>query len=62
LSDCFQVYLRNTKQICAQHNASLKNVSEIIFEALILSGDTIPDNSICSESVTDTEVEPEDKD
>ena len=62
LSDCFQVYLRNTKRICAQHNASLKDVNDIILEALALSGDNIPDNAIYSEGVTDTEMELEDED
>ena len=54
LSDCFQVYLRNTKRICAQHNASLKNVNDIILKALALSDENIPDDSIYSEGVTGT--------
>ena len=62
LGDCFQVYLRDTKQMCAQHNASLKNVNDIILKALELSRETIPDNAIHSEGVTDTELELEDED
>ena len=62
LSGYFQVYLRNTKRICAQHNASLKNVNDIILEALTLSKETIPDDAIHSEDVTDTELELEDED
>ena len=62
LSDCFQVYLRNTRRICAQHNASLKNVNDIILKALELSRETIPDDAVHSEGVTDTELELEDED
>ena len=56
------MYLRNTKRICAQHNASLKNVNDMILKALELSRETIPDNTIHSEGVTDTELELEDED
>ena len=62
LRDCFQVYLRNTKRICAQHNASLKNVNDTILKALELSRETIPDDAIHSEGVTDTELGSEDED
>ena len=61
LSDCFQVYLRNTRRICAQHNASLKNVNDIILKALELSRETIPDDAVHSEGVTDAELELEDE-
>ena len=54
--------LRNTKQICAHHNTSLKNVNDIILEALALSRENIPDDAIHSEGVTDTELELEDED
>ena len=56
LSDGFQVYLRNTKRSCAQHNASLKNVNDIILEALALSRENILDDAIHSEGVTDNEL------
>ena len=56
LSDCFQVYLRNTKRICAQHNDFLKNVNDIILEALALSRENILDDAIHSEGVTDNEL------
>ena len=62
LSDCFQVYLRNTKLICVQHNASLKNVNDIILEALALSRENIPDDAIHAEGVIDTALEVEDED
>ena len=62
LSDCFQVYLRNTKLICVQHNASLKNANDIILEALALSRENIPDDAIHWEGVTDTDLELEDED
>ena len=62
LSDCFQVYLRNTKRICAQHNASSKNDNDIVLEALALSRKNIPDDAIHAEGVTDTEPELEEED
>ena len=40
LSDCSQVYFRNTKRICARQNASLENINDIILEALALTGGT----------------------
>ena len=42
--------------ICAQHNASLKKVNDIILEALALSREYIPDGAIHSEGATDTEL------
>ena len=61
LGDRFQVYLRNTKRIWAQHNASLKNANGMILKALELSRDTIPDNAIHAGGVTVTEPESEDE-
>ena len=62
LSGCFQMYLRNTKVMCAQHNLFLKNVNDIILEVLAFSKENIPDDAIHSEGVTDTEPELEDED
>lgn len=36
LSDCFQVYLRNTRTISEQHNAALMSVNEIIVNAITM--------------------------
>ena len=43
LSDCFHVYLRNSRTICDQHNASLMSVNEIIVKAITMAvGSDIP--------------------
>ena len=34
LSDCFEVYLRNTPTICAQHNTALQGVNQQMMAAI----------------------------
>ena len=58
----FQVYLRNTKRICGQHNSSLKNVNNVISKVVVLSCEDIPDNGSHSEGFIDTEMKLEDED
>ena len=48
--------------MCAQHNTSLKNVNDIILEALASAGDNVSDNAVHSEGVIDNGVDLEDED
>ena len=37
LSDCFEIYLRNTSTICAQHNTALQGVNQQMMAAIAVS-------------------------
>ena len=62
LSDCFQIYLRNTRRICQQHNAALKDVNDIVLKTLVLSEMNIPNDAVHDEGVSDTELNLDDED
>ena len=61
LSDCFEVYLRNTHTICAQHNAALRDVNDILL-ALALTESNIPQRAIHTQGEVVTDIELEDED
>ena len=42
LSDCFEVYLRNTPTICAQHNTALHGVNQQMMAAIAVSQANLP--------------------
>ena len=56
LCNCFQVYLRNTKRVCEQHNAALEYVNTVILKALVLSEINIPESAVHDDDVTDTKL------
>ena len=56
------MYLWNTKRICEQHNAALKDVNDIILKALVLSEVNLPKNAVHEEGATDTEMNLDDED
>lgn len=47
LSNCFEIYLRNTDVICDQHNSALSRVNEIMYNRIVhgiaISSDNLPD-------------------
>ena len=60
LSDCFEVYLRNTPTFCAQHNAALQGVNQQMMAAIAISQANLPwyavHNAVAiDESMTDIE-------
>ena len=62
LSDCFQIYLRNTNRICAQHTAALIEINETILQALVDFEATIPDSVVHATGDKDTDIEIDDDD
>ena len=62
LSDCFDVYLRNTKRICEQHNDAMLTGNEIMLMALTEVSDMAPHSAIYSEGELATDVELDDDD
>jgi hypothetical protein len=42
LSDCFEIYLRNTPTICAQHNTALQGVNQQMMAAIAVSQANLP--------------------
>ena len=73
LSDCFNVYLRNTKTICDQHNAARMTNDEILLNAITMAVDAdiplgelmsseIPDEPVHTTGVHVSEYELEDED
>ena len=62
LSDCFQIYLRNTTRICAQHTAALIEINEKILQALADFEATIPDSAVHATGDKDTDIEIDDDD
>ena len=62
LSDCFQIYLQNTRRICAQHTSALIDINKEILQALTEFETNIPDNAVHVISDEDTDMELEDED
>ena len=62
LTDCFQTYLRNTCQICAQHTAALIEINNNILQALSEFENNIPNNAVHVIGDEDTDMELEDED
>ena len=62
LSDCFQIYLRNTSRICAQHTAALIDINNDILQALSDFEKNIPHNAVHVIGDKDTDIELEDED
>ena len=62
LSDCFQIYLRNTTRICAQHTEALIDINNDILKALADFEKTIPHNAVHVLGDEDTDMELEDED
>ena len=59
LSNCYEVYLRNTQTICAQHTTALHDVNRTIF---VLIANYIPQHPVHANGVTETEVDLDDED
>ena len=62
LSDCFQVYLRNTHTICEQHNTAMRSMDVKLIKAFAVSQLNLPDEAvhvtgIVHEDITDIEDE-----
>lgn len=62
LSDCFEVYLRNTQRICEQHNDAMLTGNEIMLMALTEVSDMALQATIYSEGEFATDVELDDED
>lgn len=63
LSDCFEVYLRNTNVICEQHNEALQGVNQRMIAALAISQANLPAHAIHTAVVIDagmTDIEDDD--
>jgi len=63
LSDCFEVYLRNTPTICAQHNAALQGVNQQMMAAIAVSQANLPRYAVHNAVVIDdsmTDIEDDD--
>ena len=46
LSDCFQIYLRNTRTICEQHNTAMRSMNEKLLKAVTVSYLNMPSNAV----------------
>ena len=62
LSNCFQIYLRNTNRICAQHTVALIDINNDIFQALSDFENNIPHNAVHAIGDEDTDIELKDGD
>ena len=62
LSDCFQMYLRNTQRVCVQRNSTLRDVNDMILDALALSKTNIPPPAIHIIGLEESDTELEDED
>ena len=62
LSDCFQIYLRNTRRICEQHTAALIEVNNNILNALSEFELNIPNDAVHVMGNEDTDMDLDDED
>ena len=56
------MYLQNTQQVCGQHNYALRDVNDMILDALALSKTNIPQSVIHIIGLEDSDTELEDED
>ena len=62
LSDCYEVYLRNTKKICEQHNAAMEISNESMLKALKAPEFQANQPAVHSDGEWATDVELDDED
>ena len=63
LSDCFQVYLRNTHTICEQHNVAMRSMNEELLKAVAVSFLNLPSHAVHIVGIEDialTDIEDDD--